>query len=195
MTFSSFGLMVPTPLSSSLNASTVTLPSNSLGIPPYLDVDVHLSHDHLHTSVHLKPTNLQQYLNFSNCHPSSTKCSIPFSLASRGGKSGWFPYLNYHRSHPVILHQRLPNKFPMHFSHIPLGLPNPPMTLTLAWGRFAHPLRIFHYPQFPRKFLYCHFLQTTQLSQTPTSIIVPLPHPENSSPVRHAPFTSPPIIH
>jgi len=30
-------------------------------------------------------TNLHQYLHFSSCHPSSTKRSIPYSLAIRGG--------------------------------------------------------------------------------------------------------------
>ena len=84
---SSFHLIVPTSSPSSLNASTAAIPSNLLGILPppksFLDVDVHLNHGHLHLSVHIKPTDLQQNLNFSSCHPSSSPSFWP----SGSGKS------------------------------------------------------------------------------------------------------------
>ena len=50
----------------------------------FLEVDMHLNYGHTHMSVHMKLTNLQQYLHFSSCQSSSTKCSIPFSLAVWG---------------------------------------------------------------------------------------------------------------
>jgi hypothetical protein len=55
----------------------------SLSEVTFLDVHVHLSH-YLHTSFHVKTTNLQQCLHFSSCHPSSTKCFIPFALVIWG---------------------------------------------------------------------------------------------------------------
>ena len=35
-------------------------------------------------SVHVKPTNSQLYLHYHSCQPTSTKHSIPYSLATRG---------------------------------------------------------------------------------------------------------------
>ena len=57
---------------------------NSSSKVTFLDVYLRVNHGQLHTSVHVKPTNLQQYLHFSSCHPSSNKRSIPYSLAIRG---------------------------------------------------------------------------------------------------------------
>ena len=50
----------------------------------FLDVDVHIDQGQLRTSIHIKPTNHQQYLHYHSCHPISTKRSIPYSLATRG---------------------------------------------------------------------------------------------------------------
>ena len=68
----------------SLNSSTVSIPSTSPSYVTFLDVDVRIENGHFHTSVHIKPTNSQQYLHYYSCHPTSTKCSIPYSLATRG---------------------------------------------------------------------------------------------------------------
>lgn len=50
----------------------------------FLDVNIKNSSGLITTSVHLKPTNHQQYLHFSSCHPNNTKRSLPYSLALRG---------------------------------------------------------------------------------------------------------------
>lgn len=57
----------------SISSSTIT----------FLDVDIQLDNGSLHTSVHIKPTNLQQYLHFNSCHPPHTKRALPYSLATR----------------------------------------------------------------------------------------------------------------
>ena len=46
---------------------------------PFLDVQVHLSNNHIHT----KPTDKHQYLLKTSCHPNHTKQTIPFSLFLR----------------------------------------------------------------------------------------------------------------
>ena len=50
---------------------------------PFLDVQIHLSNNQIHTDLHLKPTDKHQYLLKSSCHPSHTKKTIPFSLLLR----------------------------------------------------------------------------------------------------------------
>ena len=50
----------------------------------FLDVEVYLEHGNLRTDVHIKPTNKQQYLHNSSCHPPHVKRSLPHSLAVRG---------------------------------------------------------------------------------------------------------------
>ena len=50
----------------------------------FLDVIVRIDHGHFRTSVHIKPTNCQQYLHYNSSHPTSTKCSIPYSFATWG---------------------------------------------------------------------------------------------------------------
>ena len=50
----------------------------------FLDVDVHIEQGQLRTSVHIKPTNHQQYLHYHSCHPILPKRSIPYSLATWG---------------------------------------------------------------------------------------------------------------
>ena len=50
----------------------------------FLDIDIHLQQNKFETSVHIKPTNHEQYLHYNSCHPSHTKRSIPFSLSVRG---------------------------------------------------------------------------------------------------------------
>ena len=47
-------------------------------------VDVRIEHGQFCTSIHIKPTNYQQYPHYHSCHATSTKCSIPYSLATRG---------------------------------------------------------------------------------------------------------------
>ena len=87
MTYFYSGHIVQTPSLPSLNGSTITTPSIlSQSHVTFLDVDVCIDEGQLCTSVHIKPTNHQQYLHNHSCHPISTKCSIPYSLATRG----WF---------------------------------------------------------------------------------------------------------
>ena len=77
-------LMFPIPSPSSLNTSMVIIPSNSFSTSStqvtFLDVDVCLGHGHFLIFVHAKAINLQQYLYFSSCHPSSSSVPFHFSL-------------------------------------------------------------------------------------------------------------------
>ena len=50
---------------------------------PFLDVQVHLSNNQIHTDLHIKPTDQHQYLLKSSCHLNHTKKTIPFSLLLR----------------------------------------------------------------------------------------------------------------
>ena len=50
---------------------------------PFLDVQVHLSNNHIQTALHTKPTDKHQYLLKTSCHPKHTKQTIPFSLFLR----------------------------------------------------------------------------------------------------------------
>ena len=50
---------------------------------PFLDVQVHLSNNHIQTDLHTKPTDKHQYLLKTSCHPNHTKQTIPFSLFPR----------------------------------------------------------------------------------------------------------------
>ena len=50
---------------------------------PFLDVQVHLINSHIQTDLHTKPTDKQQYLLKTSCHPNHTKKVIPFSLFLR----------------------------------------------------------------------------------------------------------------
>ena len=50
---------------------------------PFLDVQVHLSNNHIQTDLHSKPTYKHQYLLKTPCHPNHTKKAIPFSLFLR----------------------------------------------------------------------------------------------------------------
>ena len=50
---------------------------------PFLDVQVHLSNNHIQTDLHTKPTDKHQYLLKTSCHPNHTKQTIPFSLFLR----------------------------------------------------------------------------------------------------------------
>ncbi|XP_078374399.1 uncharacterized protein LOC144657936 [Oculina patagonica] len=50
---------------------------------PFLDVQVHLSNNHIQTDLHTKPTDKHQYLLRTSCHPNHTKEAIPFSLFLR----------------------------------------------------------------------------------------------------------------
>jgi hypothetical protein len=106
-----------------------------------------LNHGHLHTPVHVKLTNLQQYLHFCGRHPSSTKCFIPFSLAIWGQQ-----ICNY----PEDLHTytiNLTEFFPTR------GYPNPNNTTNLPCPLFSchqvpltHPLpqlQPSHYNYYP----------------------------------------------
>ena len=49
----------------------------------FLDVQVHLSNNQIHTDLHTKPTDKHQYLLKSSCHTNHTKKTIPFSLLLR----------------------------------------------------------------------------------------------------------------
>ena len=48
---------------------------------PFLDlmISIHPQSTHISTSIHYKPTDSHSYLLFTSNHPSSTKCSIPYS--------------------------------------------------------------------------------------------------------------------
>jgi hypothetical protein len=50
----------------------------------FLDVKISLNNNKFLTSVHIKPTNKQQYLHYNSCHPFHTKRSLPRSLSIRG---------------------------------------------------------------------------------------------------------------
>ncbi|XP_049952269.1 uncharacterized protein LOC126465520 [Schistocerca serialis cubense] len=50
----------------------------------FLNVDLHLRDGYISTSVHIKPTNHQQYPHFDSSHPFHTKKSLPYSLGTRG---------------------------------------------------------------------------------------------------------------
>ncbi|XP_049834002.1 uncharacterized protein LOC126278150 [Schistocerca gregaria] len=50
----------------------------------FLDVDLHLFNGQLHTFVHIKPINKQQYLHYDSCHPFHIKQPLPYSLGLRG---------------------------------------------------------------------------------------------------------------
>ena len=50
---------------------------------PFLDIQVHLSNNHIQTDLHTKPTDKHQYLLKTSCHPNHTKQTIPFSLFLR----------------------------------------------------------------------------------------------------------------
>ena len=77
-----------------------------------------LKHYHLPTFIHAKPTNLQEYLNFSSCHSSSTT-QFPTHWLSEGGASAvtWMtstptPLTSPNPSSPVVTpHPLLPSKF------------------------------------------------------------------------------------
>ena len=49
----------------------------------FLDVMVHLSNGHLHTSLYKKPTDKHQYLDFASHHPRHCKTGIPYSQIVR----------------------------------------------------------------------------------------------------------------
>ena len=49
----------------------------------FLDVDIELTNSTLQTAVHIKPTNLQQYLHYNSCHPPHVKKALPYCLATR----------------------------------------------------------------------------------------------------------------
>ena len=50
----------------------------------FLDVDVHIDGDqNISTKVHVKPTNIHQYVEYSSSHPRSCKDGIPLSQAKR----------------------------------------------------------------------------------------------------------------
>ena len=44
----------------------------------FLNINVQIDHGQFRTSVNVKPTNLQQYLQYHSCHPISTEHSIPY---------------------------------------------------------------------------------------------------------------------
>ncbi|MCG8094140.1 MAG: hypothetical protein JAZ17_11035 [Candidatus Thiodiazotropha endolucinida] len=50
---------------------------------PFLDVMIIKKNDTLSTDIFYKETDSKQYLNFTSCHPSHTKRSIPYNLARR----------------------------------------------------------------------------------------------------------------
>ena len=50
---------------------------------PFLDVQVINDKGMISTDLYTKPTDTQQYLNWTSCHPRHTKTSIPYSLALR----------------------------------------------------------------------------------------------------------------
>ena len=49
----------------------------------YLDVDVSLQSNQISTSVHVKSTNIHQYVEYSSCHARACKNGIPYSQAKR----------------------------------------------------------------------------------------------------------------
>ncbi|XP_053391365.1 uncharacterized protein LOC128554143 [Mercenaria mercenaria] len=50
----------------------------------FLDVDVSIDDEHnISTNVHVKPTNIHQYVDYSSCHPKACKNGIPYSQAKR----------------------------------------------------------------------------------------------------------------
>ena len=49
----------------------------------FLDVQVHLSNNHIQTDLHTKPADTHHYLLKTSCHPKHTKQTIPFSLFLR----------------------------------------------------------------------------------------------------------------
>ena len=50
---------------------------------PFLDVEVKLVEGKIETDLYTKPTDCHNYLQWSSCHPRSTKKGIPFSQALR----------------------------------------------------------------------------------------------------------------
>ena len=50
---------------------------------PFLDVQVHLSNNRIHTDLHTKPTDKRHYFLKSSCHPNHTKKTLPFSFLLR----------------------------------------------------------------------------------------------------------------
>lgn len=50
---------------------------------PFLDILIIKQNDALSTDIFHKETDTKQYLNFTSCHPSHTKRSIPYNLARR----------------------------------------------------------------------------------------------------------------
>ena len=50
---------------------------------PFLDTVVYKHQHKLHTTLHIKPTDRQQYLHANSCHPRHTKNSLPYSQALR----------------------------------------------------------------------------------------------------------------
>ena len=57
--------------------------SHSLTIAPFLEVMVSLHRSIIETDLFTKPTDKQQHLLSSSCHPHHTKKALPFSLALR----------------------------------------------------------------------------------------------------------------
>ena len=55
-------------------------PQNSI---PFLDVSLSIKDGKVSTDLYKKPTDRNQYLLTSSCHPNQTKLNIPFSLALR----------------------------------------------------------------------------------------------------------------
>ena len=55
-------------------------PQNSI---PFLDVSLSIKDGRVSTDLYKKPTDRNQYLLTSSCHPNQTKLNIPFSLALR----------------------------------------------------------------------------------------------------------------
>ncbi|XP_053383797.1 uncharacterized protein LOC128550001 [Mercenaria mercenaria] len=50
----------------------------------FMDVDVSIDDEHnLSTNVHVKPTNIHQYVDYSSCHPKACKDGIHYSQAKR----------------------------------------------------------------------------------------------------------------
>lgn len=49
----------------------------------YLDLNIEILNNSFHSSIHIKPTNKLQYLQFNSCHPYHVKRSIPYSLSVR----------------------------------------------------------------------------------------------------------------
>ena len=49
----------------------------------FLDTTTYITDSKIHTKLYSKPTDNQQYLHFSSCHPAHVKKAIPYSQALR----------------------------------------------------------------------------------------------------------------